>query len=137
MAAVGQQQRAELTMPSGTSFFPPPIALQFDGSGTLFPPGAASWGINVRDYGATGNGSTDDAASIRSAATAAATQTLYFPAGRYKLGSAVTFPSTMAVSFENGAVLVPQSGVIVTLDAEILAGAYQIFDITAGGSITG
>ncbi len=42
--------------------------------------------INVKDYGATGNGSTDDLSAIN-AAIAAVTDhsTLYFPAGTYKI----------------------------------------------------
>lgn len=51
--------------------------------------------INVTDYGATGNGSTDDATSIQAAIVAVealassntAGATLYFPPGRYKLSS--------------------------------------------------
>lgn len=39
--------------------------------------------VNVKDYGATGNGSTDDSAAIRSALTAGAGKTVVFPAGTY------------------------------------------------------
>jgi hypothetical protein len=35
--------------------------------------------INVKDFGATGDGTTDDAAAIRAAITAASGRTLYFP----------------------------------------------------------
>jgi hypothetical protein len=48
--------------------------------------------FNVKDYGATGNGSTDDSAAIQSAANAAtaANGTLYFPAGAFYMGATVT-----------------------------------------------
>lgn len=40
--------------------------------------------INVKDYGATGNGSTDDTSAIQSAVSAVTNNsTLYFPAGTY------------------------------------------------------
>lgn len=48
--------------------------------------------LNVRDYGATGDGVTDDAAAITAAVAAlpASGGALYFPAGTYLLGSAIT-----------------------------------------------
>lgn len=43
--------------------------------------------VNVRDYGATGNGTTDDTTAIGSAITAAgASGIVYFPPGRYLTG---------------------------------------------------
>ena len=39
--------------------------------------------ISVKDFGATGNGVTDDTASIQDAITAAAGKALYFPGGTY------------------------------------------------------
>lgn len=54
--------------------------------------------FNVRDYGATGDGGTDDTAAIRStmsAAAAAGTRAaaVYFPAGDYVVSSTITLPS--------------------------------------------
>jgi hypothetical protein len=51
---------------------------------------------NVRDHGATGNGSDDDTAAIQAAITAAATAdggTVYFPAGKYKVTPTTTGPA--------------------------------------------
>ncbi len=50
--------------------------------------------INVKDYGALGNGTNDDTTSIQSAITAASTarKTLYIPAGKYKVTSTLTVP---------------------------------------------
>ena len=47
---------------------------------------------NVKDYGAKGDGSTDDTASIQNAVNAMVTANshLYFPAGNYKITSAIT-----------------------------------------------
>jgi hypothetical protein len=48
--------------------------------------------VNVKDYGAVGDGSTNDAAAIQAAITAVATtgQGVYIPAGTYKISSALT-----------------------------------------------
>ena len=55
--------------------------------------------INVLDYGATGNGTTDDTAAIQAAVTAgyAAGTTgfsLYFPTGTYLMSSTITMGNT-------------------------------------------
>jgi hypothetical protein len=50
---------------------------------------AVSDRVNVRDYGATGDGGTDDAAAITLAIAAASGRTLYFPAGTYVVYSAL------------------------------------------------
>lgn len=46
---------------------------------------------NVKDYGATGNGSTDDTTAIRAAITAAraGSQKVFFPPGTYKISGAL------------------------------------------------
>ena len=58
--------------------------------------------VNVKDYGATGDGSTNDAAAIQLAIKAAGAMgvsgrgvDVYFPAGVYAIGS------TLAVPFNN------------------------------------
>ena len=60
------------------------------GSGSAGAQGAqgASNIVNVKDYGATGDGSTDDRAAIQSAINAA--RVVFFPAGSYKVGAALT-----------------------------------------------
>jgi hypothetical protein len=46
--------------------------------------------FNVRDYGATGDGTTDDTTAVQAAITAAATGgTVFFPNGTYKITSAL------------------------------------------------
>lgn len=46
---------------------------------------SADYVINVRSYGATGDGTSDDTAACQAALTAAANRALFFPPGRYKL----------------------------------------------------
>jgi hypothetical protein len=50
-------------------------------------------GHDVRDYGAVGDGVADDRAAILAAIAAAAGEPVYFPAGTYRLASALTVPS--------------------------------------------
>lgn len=49
--------------------------------------------VDVRDYGARGDGSGDDAAAFEAADDAAAGRTVLVPEGRYRLASNVTFRS--------------------------------------------
>lgn len=49
--------------------------------------------VNVKDYGAAGDGVTNDTTAIQAAVNAAGNKALYFPAGRYLVSSAVVFPS--------------------------------------------
>lgn len=46
--------------------------------------------INVRDYGATGDGVTDDTTALRAAFTAGAGKSVYLPAGTYIINRATT-----------------------------------------------
>lgn len=90
---------------------------------------AAKVGTSVGDFGAVGNGTTDDRAAIVSTM---ATGSTFFPAGTYRIASNVTIPGP--VYFAPGAVLKPSSGVVVTFSGEIIAGRTKIFDTSLGGS---
>lgn len=50
---------------------------------------------NVLDYGATGNGTTDDTSAIQAAVTAAAGGPVYFPAGTYVISSTINWKTTV------------------------------------------
>jgi hypothetical protein len=69
--------------------------------------------INVKAFGATGDGVTADAAAINAAITAAATvdyASIYMPAGVYMTGSTtIPLPANVSIIAENGA-LVEYSG---------------------------
>jgi hypothetical protein len=72
--------------------------------------------FNVLDYGAKGDGVTDDAAAIGRAITAAGTSgTVFFPPGTYKVSSNITFPC--AVEMMWGAKLSIDSGKVVTFNS--------------------
>lgn len=51
--------------------------------------------INVKDYGAVGDGVTDDATAFQAAITAAASGSLYIPEGTYIINSALTVSSAV------------------------------------------
>lgn len=58
-----------------------------------------NWMSNVRDYGAMGDGVTDDAAAIQAAMDdMPANGTLFFPAGTYIVGTALRYPDLDGVS---------------------------------------
>lgn len=77
--------------------------------------------INVKDFGATGDGMTDDTAAIQSAADMAKTglrvhqpaggstqggqPVVYFPAGKYKISAPIVFGGFACVTGENAVVL--------------------------------
>jgi polygalacturonase len=60
--------------------------------------------INVKDYGAAGNGSTDDTIAINAAITAASGKTLFFPDGTY-IHQPLTLSSSIAFSLSPNATL--------------------------------
>jgi parallel beta-helix repeat protein len=65
-------------------------------------PGAA-W-LNVKDYGAIGDGATDDTAAIQAALTAAAGNglTVYFPAGYYRVTATLLYGGNTSLLGEYG-----------------------------------
>ncbi len=93
-------------------------------------------GYDVRAYGVTGDGVTDDRATLATADTAAnsAGVSLVLPNGDYKISSDITLVSNLV--FHPGAILTPDTGDTVTINGIIDAGQYQIFagDGTIAGS---
>ena len=60
--------------------------------------------INVRDFGAVGNGGADDTAAIQAAVNASNGNTIFFPAGQYRITAPIT--ATQSISIQgvgNGA----------------------------------
>jgi hypothetical protein len=85
---------------------------------------------SVKDFGATGNGSTDDS-SYLTAANAASF--ILIPTGTYVVSSNVTFSSP--VQMLGGAILQIATGVTVTFNAGLSAGIYQIFNCSGTGKV--
>lgn len=63
--------------------------------------------INVKDYGAKGDGTTDDATAIQAALNAASTQkkSVVFPSATYKLNSGIIYDPSRHSIIGNGATL--------------------------------
>lgn len=78
--------------------------------------------INVKDFGATGNGVIDDTSSILAASTFGPT---IIPSGTYEIGSNLTLPNF--VTMMPGATLQIASGKTVTFNAGFDAGIYRVF----------
>jgi hypothetical protein len=88
---------------------------------------------SVIDFGAVGNGTTNDRAAL--AAAEAAGAGIYLPPGVYRVSASITL--SKVVTFAPGAILKPDSGITITLSGEIDAGMWQIFDTSAGGTFAG
>ncbi len=88
---------------------------------------------SVTDFGATGNGTTNDRAALVLAEAAGAA--VYFPPGSYRISTSITLSKVLY--FAPGAVLKPDNGVTITLSGEVVAGHWQIFDISLFGVIGG
>ncbi|WP_222853705.1 glycoside hydrolase family 28 protein [Fodinicola acaciae] len=73
----------------------------------------AAVNLNVRDYGATGNGSTNDTTAINNAITAANAATgggiVRFPAGTYKSANSIHMKSNVTLQLDSGATIVGSS----------------------------
>jgi polygalacturonase len=78
------------------------------------PSAFAATTLNVRDYGATGNGSTNDTAAInRAIAAANATPggaTVRFPSGTYKSANTIHMMSNVTIQLDSGSTLMGASG---------------------------
>jgi len=79
--------------------------------------------VSVKDFGATGNGSTDDTAAIQSALNSGA-GAVYFPSGTYEITNFLTLPNNVMVYGDGWATLISQ----VTQDKNVfVAGNDNVF----------
>lgn len=89
--------------------------------------------VSVKDFGAVGNDSANDATAFALANTAAAGGQLYVPPGTYRFASDTVISAFLVMA--PGAVLKPNSGFKVNLSKAPIAGLHQIFDRSAGGAV--
>ena len=66
--------------------------------------------VSVKDYGAVGNGVTDDTAAIQAAINSG--KAAYLPAGTYRVTTSLTLPSGAIVFGEGPALSVVESEVV-------------------------
>ena len=90
--------------------------------------------FNVKSYGAVGNGISNDYAAINATiAAAGGSGTILFPPGTYLIDTSITFPAGVIVRFDFGAVLKPNTGVVLTLRSIHAGMAQHIFDTSISG----
>lgn len=87
--------------------------------------------ISVKDFGAVGNGVTNDAAAFTAAA--ATGKKVLVPAGDYLIGTSISLGASM--EFVQGAKILVGNGITVTFNATLSAGVYRIFQCTGTGEI--
>ncbi len=113
--------------------------------GSLFRAAIQDWGgqvYNVRAYGATGNGSTDDTAAIQAAQAAAGPGCVYFPPGTYLVGSPGDGSLTIGTpgqtfKLEAGAVIMAASGMTAPVITVNVAGVSLLGPGTIDGNASG
>lgn len=91
--------------------------------------------INVKKYGAKGDGTTDDLGAFVSAYTEASAATssvrqLFIPRGTYRFANSVNFPTNVTLVFDDGALLKPDAGALLTIHHIQANQAQQIFDLS-------
>ncbi len=93
--------------------------------------------FNVKDYGATGDGSTDDTTSINNcyaAADDAPEGEMFFPAGSYKISSTLAWSKRVNVTGENGEstkLLKSGTNVGIEISSDGASAAYREFTLTS------
>jgi len=90
---------------------------------------------NVKTYGATGNGTTDDSAAIQAALTAVATNiggVVYLPAGTYKVATSLTVKSYTTIRGEKVTSSQANAGTII--DASSIIGSVNFKLFTSGAN---
>lgn len=121
-----------------------PAGTYSDNSGTIIVPtggnGSSAWirnisgPINVRWFGAKGDGTTNDSPAISAAIASVGTSNgLCVPAGTYVTNSSLTFSQNVIIEF--GAIFKVPTGIKLTFNNGIVAERYQIFSITGTGSV--
>lgn len=68
--------------------------------------------VSVKDFGATGDGVTDDTVAIQAAITVSGGKTLYFPAGTYIVSAIITLVSNTALYGNPGVTTLKLKGIV-------------------------
>jgi len=88
--------------------------------------------ISVKDFGAVGDGSTDDGAAITAADSTGLP--VYYPPGSYKFTASKTLSSPIIMS--PGAKFTASSSIILTINGLFTAPRSQVFNFSSGATVT-
>jgi len=116
------------------------------GTGAVARNAASKFGeiVSVKDFGAVGNGTTDDTAAIQACVNAANGKVILFPAGTYRITSTITWSPTTYVNSFAPSLKIRGDGIGVTyIDNQVNGPAFSItsaatvslFRATLGGFI--
>jgi hypothetical protein len=83
--------------------------------------------LNVKDFGAVGDGTNDDSSALSSAISSANGLVLIIPHGIYRIGNDVTVSTGTNIWFANDAKISIDSGKKLTIAGTLTAGLHQIF----------
>ena len=92
--------------------------------------------INVKDFGATGNGITDDTSAIQSAINVGVGNTVVVPKGTYAIGSTINLDSSQVVLRFEGATIKPIANNFTIFEAIVDAYGVKIIDLRVRGAGT-
>jgi hypothetical protein len=84
--------------------------------------------VSIRDFGAVGDGVTNDTAAFTAAITAG--EAITVPDGSYLVSSNLTF--NIPVQMEPGSSFLATSAITLRFNRDFQAGVYQIFNLTGG-----
>lgn len=88
--------------------------------------------VSVKDFGAVGDGSTNDTGSIQAAIDAAAGRLIYFPAGTYRVTSTLTYqPAAYVSSFGAGLKIIGDGPLKTVFDNQVNG---PLFSMTTGST---
>ncbi len=88
--------------------------------------------LNVKNFGAIGDGVNNDLSAIQSAVSSAANKVLYFPPGVYLVNNNLTIGSNVKVEMANGARFKLAFGKVLTINGPFEAGLHQVFEDVNG-----
>ena len=92
--------------------------------------------VSVKDYGAVGDGVTDDTAAIQAALTASIN--IVFPAGTYKVASSITLPAATRTIFGYGATVTSTALIATGIFYQPNNGSFTaIYGLTFSGASVG
>ena len=85
--------------------------------------------VNLRDYGVTGDGRTNDTLAVSALLTTigASSTRLIFPPGFPTLLNTISFPGNVTLDFSAGGALKPVTGQTITILGRVIVDRQQIF----------